>query len=70
MAKAKINAPSKQIDDPLYHSECRMALEPSLTGLSAAAVKAGWPPRVVAYALMILAAEMLQNQPAEEHAVH
>jgi hypothetical protein len=66
MAAAKINAPTRYLDDPLYLTECRLALEPSLTSLAEHAVKAGWPPKAVSYSLMILSAEMLQQQSGDE----
>ena len=66
MATAKINAPTRCMEDPLYFTECRLALEPSLTSLAEIAIKAGWPPRVVNYSLMILSAEMLRQHSEEE----
>jgi hypothetical protein len=66
MATAKINGPTRHPNDPLYLTECRLALEPSLTGLAEIAIKAGWPPRAVGYSLMILSAEMLRQHSGEE----
>ncbi|MDN5927622.1 MAG: hypothetical protein L0I29_11155 [Hyphomicrobiales bacterium] len=66
MATAKINAPTRHPDDPLYLTECRLALEPSLTGLAEIAVRAGWPPKAVSYSLMILSAEMLRQYSDDE----
>jgi hypothetical protein len=66
MATAKINAPTRHPEDLLYLTECRLALEPSLTGLAELAIKAGWPPKAVSYSLMILSAEMLRQHSSDE----
>lgn len=66
MAKAKINPPTKLPTDPLYHTECLQALEPSLSGLAALAIKAGWPQNVAAYALMVLSARMIETGPTDD----
>jgi hypothetical protein len=66
MATAKINIPTRCMDDPLYFTECRLALEPSLASLAESAVKAGWPPKTVSYSLMILSAEMLRQHSGDE----
>lgn len=66
MATAKINAPTRHPEDLLYLTECRLALEPSLTGLAELAIKAGWPPKAVSYSLMILSAEMLRQHSEDE----
>lgn len=54
------------MDDPLYLTDCRLALEPSLTGLAETAIKAGWPPKAVSYSLMILSAQMLRQHSGDE----
>lgn len=61
MAKAVINPPVCQVTDPQYQADCRFALEPSFLGLAKNAFRAGWEPKEVAYALMILAAAELQQ---------
>lgn len=61
MAKAAINRPIRQVTDPQYQADCRFALEPSFLGLAKNAFRAGWEPKEVAYALMILAAAELQE---------
>jgi len=62
MAKAKINAPTKDPFDPGYHLECEFALDPSFSKLIEEAVASGWPPRQVAYALMLMAARKLSDR--------
>lgn len=61
MAKAAINPPVRQVADPHYQADCRFALEPSFVGLAKNAIRAGWEPKEVAYALMVLAAADLQE---------
>lgn len=61
MVKPQINGPSKGYDDSSSPHECRLALEPSLTGLAEAAAKVGWHPRIVAQSLMVLSALMLDE---------
>lgn len=58
---ANINGPSRYVTDPQYPDDCKFALEASFESLMKQAVAAGWEPPVVAYSLMILAAEKVQE---------
>lgn len=61
MMKARINRPRPDITEATYQAECRFALEPSFLGLASKAAEAGWAPKEIAYALMVLSAEALQT---------
>ena len=58
---ANINGPTRYMRDPQYQADCKFALEASFESLMKHAVAAGWEPRQVAYSLMILAAEKVQE---------
>jgi hypothetical protein len=58
---AKINGPTRHLTDPAYLAECKFALGASVDSLMEQAVTAGWDPRGVAYSIMILAAEKVQE---------
>lgn len=66
MAKAAINPPVRQVTDPQYQPDCRFALEPSFLGLAKNAIRVGWEPKEVAYALMMLAAAELQERSKDD----
>lgn len=67
MAKrSRIHAPTKSLGDIDYTSECRFAIEPSLTKMIELAEAAGWQRSQVAIAVMFLCAEIARNSSVPE----
>jgi uncharacterized coiled-coil protein SlyX len=63
--KDTIHAPDLPPDDLRYKGECQKALQPHFDDLIARALAAKWEMKAVASALMILAAQRLQDSEKE-----
>jgi hypothetical protein len=61
MAHTKIAAPTREINDPLYPSDCQAAVADYLVELADRAAKAGWDHKVVHYSLMMAAAQLVRK---------
>lgn len=68
MTKAiRINGPSRVFDNDLnYQKECKFALEPSVTTLIELATEAGWSRDQVVFALLSIAADVVDRALLED----